>query len=257
MEKNHISYNQHIDFLISPKGISENASSIVPLGQFLSQSNGNWSPAPYVGYTCITPTYPNDILNLSTYKILLDIHGLLCQNLPHEVYVPAPSSALHMTVARLISGEVFKEKIKDGQDYKFITKIQDLFSSMPQYKSIHMEIRGISLFQQGVIAASIACCNTSDFEELMSFRDFIYTDVDLIPMGVERKRGFNGHITLGYIENMLTNIDKAYLTDLLVDINKKHISRPLPFQLTRAELRKFDNFLDFYRQEDWPFYTFK
>lgn len=78
---------------------------------------------------------------------------------------------------------------------------------------------------------------------------------ELIHLGVERKRAFNGHISLLYIEENLTDDDRRALADLLIAINDQFFQTPLPYNIAQAEVRKFNNFLSYYRQDDWPIYV--
>jgi len=66
---------------------------------------------------------------------------------------------------------------------------------------------------------------------------------------------FTGISLYFYIEENLSGKDRKMLADAVTDINKRFFSKSLPFNLTRAEVRKFDDFSEFYRQNHWPVYV--
>ncbi|ODA42410.1 hypothetical protein DSBG_0797 [Desulfosporosinus sp. BG] len=84
----------------------------------------------------------------------------------------------------------------------------------------------------------------------------ILEDAVLKQLGVERKRNFRGHITLFYLEEKLFKKESKKLAGAVADINRRSFANPLPFILERAEVRKFDNFSEFYRRDHWPVYRF-
>ncbi|HWQ43810.1 MAG TPA: hypothetical protein VN456_17510, partial [Desulfosporosinus sp.] len=134
--------------------------------------------------------------------------------------------------------------------------LNQLFSRISSSTSVKYEVKGLSVFPQGVIAAIVSPVTENDYQRLQALRDYLYTDKVLKNLGVERKRSFYGHITLFYIEEKLSGKDRRMLADAVIDINKRFFSTPLPFNLTRAEVRKFNNFSEFYRRDYWPVYVF-
>jgi len=258
MEKNFVEYLSQVDIALKAETIKEFVSQLKTFGKFQESNDGLWDPLPYSGYTLITPTFLNDTENVNTYWQLSDIREELFWNILFPGIVPAPTIGLHLTIGRLISGDIFAKKIMNSREEEFLLAMQQLFSetSSASPSPLKYEVKGLSVFSEGVIAAIVSPVTEDDYLRLQSFRNSLYTDEELMNLGVERKRCFNGHITLFYIEEKLAGKERSKLTNAVLNINKQFFSTPLPFKLTRAEVRRFSDFSDFYRQDHWPVYKF-
>ncbi|MBZ4653816.1 MAG: hypothetical protein JG781_1155 [Peptococcaceae bacterium] len=254
-----LSYGEYIKFIeesVNDKTLRRMADIVKPLGKFKLLANGQWVPLYYPGYTIITPTKGDDLVNIMTYQVLVEIIERLTGCLDLTKALPAPATALHMTVARLISGELFQKNILNGREQELLSGVNSLFRTAETFRPLEFEIKGISLLPQGVIAAMVSPVNEEDYTRLQSFRDYIYAHETLSKLGIERKRGFKGHITLFYIEDELIHSARKALAACLAEINKEYFSQPLPFKIPRAEIRQFTDFLAFYRNDKWPTYSF-
>jgi len=256
MEKEFKEYINFIENSLTKESIREAANLAGTLGKFSITANGRWEPVYYPGYTLITPTFGDDAENEGSYKILSDIKESIAGKSDLSKLVIAPDNALHMTVARLISGKVFEKNILGTGENEFLNAMRQLFSKLAISGRLRFEIKGISVFPQGVIAAMISPVYEDDYNCLQYFRDYIYSDKTLKELGVERKRGFKGHITLFYIEKELSAIEKQKLSEVIIGINGRFFTEPLPFYIKRAEVRRFDNFFGFYRKENWAAFEF-
>lgn len=256
MEMSYSDYIRLIEELVSEQTIRGMADIVKPLGKFKLLSDGQWAPLYYPGYTIITPTYGDDLANIKTYQLLVEIIERLTGCLDLTKALPAPATALHMTVARLISGELFRKNILNGREQELLSRVNGLFKTAEIFRPLEFEIKGISLLPQGVIAAMVSPVNAEDYIRLQSFRDYIYADETLSKLEIERKRGFKGHITLFYIEDELARSAREALAVCLIKINKEYFSQPLPFKIPQAEIRQFADFLAFYRNDKWPTYSF-
>ncbi|HEX9060207.1 MAG TPA: hypothetical protein VF941_08495, partial [Clostridia bacterium] len=233
--------------------IRQAALTVKTLGKFTKSSPFTWEPVCYPGYTLITPTFPNDTDNLDSYFTIIKIKGELSEELGVSKYVEAPSSALHMTVARLISGNSFRENLEGVRENEFIEAVKALSKCNKVNGGLKFEIKGVTVFPSGVVAALISTSYEDDYNSLQSFRDIIYNDTTLGRFGVERKRRFSGHITLFYVEDDLENEEKEKLIDAVTETNSKYFKKPVPFTIKRAELRRFNNFMEFHWDESMPF----
>ena len=256
MEMSFAEYMMYINDMLKEDAIREAVNSLKPLGKFTMSDKGLWEPVHYAGYTLITPTSINDCDNSHSYSVLLDVKKGLSEHINFSKCVEAPNNALHMTVARLISGEAFESTIKGINESKFLNYLKVLFSKLAISGQLKFEIKGISVFTQGVIAAVVSPVHKDDYLCLQDFRDYIYTDKKIKEFGVERKRNFNGHITLFYIEKELNIEEKKKLSDAIIETNKNIITKNLHFFLSRVEVRRFNNFLSFDREEDWAVFEF-
>lgn len=255
MELSYTEYKEHAENIISDEGIRQAALTVKPLGKFIKTSSLSWEPLYYPGYTVITPTFPDDIDNLDSYFTIIKAKGELSDHLDVSKYVESPSHALHMTVARLISGNMFLENIEGIREHDFIEAVK-AFSEYNKVKAgLKFEIKGVTVFPSGVIAAVVSTSYEDDYNALQCLRDIIYNDITLRRFGVERKRGFSGHITLFYVEDSLENKEKEKLIEAVTKTNSKYFKEPVPFTIKRAELRRFNNFMEFHRNENMPFFA--
>ena len=255
MEMGYSDYVRFMEEHLTGKEIRQSADKVKPFGKF-KMNDGHWEPDYYPGYTLIAPIGKNDVNNAATYNVLVEIIGIMAGCLDKTKALPAPSAALHMTVARLVSDEIFKDMILDKREKELLWAFDRAFKAYPSSGPLMFEATGILILPSGVIAASISPASEEDYRRLQRFRDHIYSDERLAGYGIERKRGFKGHITLVYIEGILTPGEREALADCLIRINRKYFSKPLPFTLTKAEVRQFESFLEFYCQDDWPVFNF-
>jgi hypothetical protein len=271
MEKSYQDYIRLENGLLSDKAMREAAHQMKTLGKFKKceindgeegseeiEEGGavEWEAIPYEGYTLITPTFFDDQNNEACYSRLKNIQDVilnlsLISKPAYKQFVAAPAEAFHMTLARLISDDMYTQRLQNTREDDFLAALSRLFEAMPSSGSLNFEVRGIALFH-GVIAALVAPATEQDYQRLQEFRDSIYNDPELTELGVERKRGFNGHISLLYLEEDLSGADREILAAQISDINQKFFAKPLLFTVIRGEVRKFNNFLRFYREEEWP-----
>ncbi|MDA8227514.1 MAG: hypothetical protein M0T74_07385 [Desulfitobacterium hafniense] len=252
MELSYSDYDKHVEHLLKEETIKEIATEVKTFGKFKKNSMGQWEPIKYEGYTLITPTFPDDQDNAGCYEVLNEAREVLLRDLGLPQIVTAPSSALHMTVARLISDNVFETRVKNSREQEFLLVLQQLFAQITSFGPLECKVKGLSIFPQGVITALVSPVTEAVYQRLQVFRNNIYQDKLLIDLGVERKRSFHGHITLFYIEEELSRHDKGMLAQAIININKRFFLTPLMFNITRAEVRKFNNFSGFYREDSWP-----
>lgn len=255
MKISYADYVKQVEHLLKENTIRGIANQVKTLGKFKKSNVGVWEPIQYEGYTLITPTFLDDQDNAGCYGILNKVREDLWEDLNFPQIVHAPATAFHMTVARLISSDIYETRLKNTHEEEFLLTIQELFSRISLLGPLKFEVKGLSIFPQGVIAALVSPVTEGDYQRLQAFRDSIYGDKVLTDLGVDRKRGFNGHISLFYLEEELSGNDRRILAEALIAINKRFFQTPLPFQITRAEVRKFNNFLNYYREGSWPVYV--
>lgn len=256
MEKNYLQYVSQTKSLLTPEGLWENIRRLRPLGHFIKDPEGRWQPLHYPGYTLITPVFPDETVNIKTYCILGDIQQILFRDLNPAKVVPAPLSAFHATIARLISGTDYENRMRNGRNGEFLNEMAAVLSDIPVLKPVKMEFRGVSVSPNGVIMALLDPATEDDYQRLIALRKYIYANKPLQNLGVEPKRLFLGHVTLAYIEDVFNWEDQKTLMELLTALNERFFQSPPPFEITRAEVRRFENYLSFVREDNWPCYQF-
>ena len=256
MDKTFIEYQQQIEISLTENVLRETIRNLRPLQLFIKDSLGEWLPLRHEGFTLITPTFEDEKENITAYVRLGDLQQLIIQKLDPALYVPAPVSAFHQTVARLVSGSEYENQIRGVREEFFIKQLKQEFSQLPQLETIKMEIRGIAVLAGGFVAAVISAVNEGEYQRLLSFRSTLYSNEVLQNLGVEPKRPFIGHVTLAYIQAPLTQDNQESLLKIIKAINQNFLATPIAFEIARVEVRKFENYLKFYREMDWPVYRF-
>jgi len=256
MEKTFCEYSDYIKNAVKDETIKNTMSSVGQVGHFMIDKDGVFKPAYYPGFTLITPIAGCDEVNSTLYGILAEIQVKIYETLTSHNCVKAPQNALHMTVARLISGILFEKTILGVKEKALLIALSTLFTEIPSQEGMAFEIAGISVMQQGIIAAMVTVGNEESYKRLQALREIIYSDAALCEYGIERKRGFKGHITLFYIEKELTSAEQATLSEMIIKINESYFRKPYPFYINSAEVRRFDNYLSFRREETWPAINF-
>lgn len=253
MEKDYSDYLKQTEEALKEVRIKESASLLKPLGKFFRNDHGKWEPMFYPGYTIITPTFSDDMDNFRAYALLGEIARKFIKRLDLPALIAAPCSAMHMTVARLISGDEFLAKVRNARENdELLAALDSVSRQVPANGPWKFEIKGLTIYPQGVIAALLSPSTEADYQKLQDFRNLIYENDLLKEKGVERKRSFQGHITLAYIEEELEAQEGMSLANRLIEINQRFSSNPLQFEINRPEVRKFENFLKFHRQAGWP-----
>lgn len=252
MEKDYEEYRSCINNMLEEDKIFEVLENVKCVGKFVLGEENNWEPLDYAGYTFITPPLREDANNLDTYRLIQTVKRELAKHINLDKAVEAPDNALHVTIARLISGEKYLSDLKDKNEKKFLQYFNSLFSRLIISGQLSFEIKGVTVFSNGIIAAVISPIERNDYICLQSLRDYIYLDKKVCMFGVERKRSFLGHITLFYIEKNLEDIEKEKILASILAINEKYFKSLAPFIIKRAEIRKFYNYLSFDREIDWP-----
>lgn len=276
MEKEFFQYIHDMSDMIQGSALRERIDRLKPLGHFSKGEDGSWKPIDYQGFTVITPVCPEDKPNALVYETLLAAKkwlmlatsgfqddGLIVQGggeskngAAEDSFVEAPDAALHMTVARLVSGTAFIEGNLEEQEDAFLDCFRKPGLQRPFPLELSFEVKGISVLPQGIIAAMVAPESSADYAELQRFRNLLYVEEDLSRFGVARKRGFQGHITLAYHEKTLSQLARENLLETIQSLNRELFPCPLPFRLHAAQVRRFNNYLGFNREADWPVFQF-
>lgn len=251
-------YNERISSMISEKSIRQISGQLTPPARrFTRGAYGDWEPIDHPGYTVITPTFVDESENISTYAKLGDVQHFLLKRLGVATNAPAPVTAFHLTVADLVAGKTYTEKVQNSKEQQLLQALSFVFNQLALDGEIRLQIFGLSLFAAGFIIAVVGAADASGYERLMLFRNAIYNDTQLRGLGVERKFKFTGHITLAYIEkDALSEQDRDHIANTLTVANCSLFAKPLPLEVVRAEVRKFDDMSAFYREEGWPIFNF-
>ncbi len=252
-------YNNRIESLLTETTLRQRAGEIKPpAGRFMRKDTGEWTPLEHPGYTIITPPFEDEEEedNVQTYETLRDVQQFILERLNPLQYAPAPEAPLHFTISDLVSGDTYKKRVDGPQEQSFLIALASCFDELNLRGAIKMNVLGVSLFLGGFVIALVGAYDEQSYKRLMLFRNAIYEAERLKNFGVLRKFKFTGHITLAYIESELSAKDRTRLAKTLVDVKERFFDNPLPLNVVRADVRKFDDMSRFYRCEGWPVFLF-
>ena len=120
---------------------------------------------------------------------------------------------------------------------------------------IRMKMIGISVFGTAIgILGSIA--SEQEYEAITAFRSGFYADNRLAALDVRLTRPFIGHITLAYIEDVLSEAEKETLSSVLNRLNREIESAELYFVIGHTGLRRYHHLAEFIREDHYPVFNF-
>ena len=257
MEDSFIDYNKRISSMRADGVIQQRSAQMIPpSGRFTIDKTGCYKPVGHPGYTVITPTFEDESANVRTYAKLSDVQDFLLKQLGVDKYVPAPVTGLHLTISDLVAGKTYRDTVQGGNEQKLLQALSSVFNQLTFQWPVRLQVLGLSLFSPGFIIAVVGAVDESGYERLMSLRNVIYDDPPLMHFGIKRKFKFTGHITLAYIEGALSEHERNNIYRTLKAGNESFFVQPMPLEVVRAEVRKFNDMSAFYRQGGWPLFEF-
>ena len=171
MEDSFIAYGQRIDSdLLAEAAISEKSGKTKsPAGRFRRNGVGEWEPLDHQGYTIITPPFEDELSEIKTYTKLCDIQHILLEQLTISKYAPAPVTTMHLTVADLIAGKKYEDRVKEAEEENLLQLLASIFIKLSLHGSIQMEVLGVSVFPSGFVIAIVSASDENGYKRLISF----------------------------------------------------------------------------------------
>lgn len=261
MDDNYHVYLNRVVKLVQPGTYIAQVQHIQESSKFKSDDSGIRQPAYFPGYTIITPPMQDDTDNQSFYQILQQYQQQLVEKIEPGLLVTVPSSSFHVTLADLIWDDAFLHAMQNPDfEGKLRLCFDDIFQQCRNLLTLNQplewQILGMMLMPRA-IGVCLIPKTESGYEEILQFRRAIYQNSSLIALGIEQQYSFTAHITLGYFGEITPDINRDRLCKSLGELNDQflHDNPPL-FISKRAELRKFDNMINYYRESDWPAFDF-
>jgi hypothetical protein len=107
------------------------------------------------------------------------------------------------------------------------------------------------------IAVCLAPQDENSYQRTLQLRRSIYQNPSLIGLGIEQQYHFTAHITLGYFGDISPQLDRDRLSNTLSELNQQALAEEVSAMgIRRAQLRKFDDMMRYYREPDWPVLDF-
>jgi hypothetical protein len=260
LDENYQTYLNRVMRLTLPETYKSQGQNIQASPKFQHSLEQGWQANKFPGYSIITPPGPEDQDNVSVYSALTTFQATINQALGPDLFIPLPSESFHLTLADLIWDSAYEHaktaNLEFEQQLKSrIAQSLQAFQPLSLNQPIGFEILGLTVMPRA-IAVCLAPKDEISYERILKLRRAIYQNPEVIAVGIEQQYYFTPHITLGYF-GRVADVDREALTQTFDQLNQTWISNPdKSFLVRRAELRKFDNMMAYYRQADWAAFTF-
>lgn len=218
-------------------------------------------PKAFPGYSVVNPPWEDDNINDKFYNNLQNWQLELCEQLGSKLIVPIPPPSFHFTIADLIWNDNYLEAIEENPEFESQLH-QAIAKSFAEYQQKIETNKGIIWRSLGLmikpraIMVSLVPKDEESYQRIIKLRRTIYQNSDLIRLGIEQQYDLTAHITVGYFGEDVgdrNNGKIGQLEQVLSQFNEKWLaSEDTVFSVERAELRKFDDMMRYYRQPDWP-----
>ena len=211
----------------------------------------------FPGYSVITPTQQDDPDNQNFYSVVASLQQSIMQQLEPGFVIPLPAESYHLTLADLIWEEAFHHAIEINPQFEsqLQTQIKASFEQYQAIKSnsqpIQWQLLGLAIRPRAIMACLVPKDQAS-YQSLITLRQSIYQNAGLVALGVEQQYDFTAHITLGYFDRISPKLNRGQLCVIISQLSDRLLdNEPAIMTLNRAELRKFDDMFNYYRQPDW------
>lgn len=262
MDDTYQTYLNRVARQILPTAYQSQLQHIHESPKFKALPDGTRKPAPFPGYTVITPPWEEDLENLEFYTCLKKLQDKLLQQVDPGLIVPLPPASFHVTLADLIWENAYFERQAENPEYEEELQ-QQIAQSFHKYQQSHHTSNPISwqllglMIMPRAIGVCLAPNNEDSYQQIKQFRRSIYQNRGLIGLGVQQQYHFTAHITLGYFGEIPPNLERDRLSSTLSELNSQALPQEaIAFCIRRAELRKFDDMTYYYREPDWPVLEF-
>ena len=253
MDETYQDYVNRVARLTLPDNYNNQLQNIQPSPKF---ERGQAKSFP--GYTLTTPQSEEDRENAAFYRNLAQYQQELLQELGSDLTIALPPASHHLTLADLIWDGAYREAIKENPEFesKLKTSIAQIFQqyrdSVDLTNKISWQLLGLTIRPRAIIVCLVPKDETS-YDLILQLRRYIYQNSDLISLGIAQQYDYTAHITLGYFREIPKDLDFDHIFKTMSQFNDRYLEiEPQILKVTRAELRKFDNMLNYYRETNWP-----
>jgi len=218
-------------------------------------------PAPFPGYSVITPPAAEDSANKKFYQQVKTLQQQLFEGLGNDFFIPLPSGSFHFTLADLVWDESYRQLVKENPNFDSELQ-QQIAASIKEYQAeannepIAWQLWGV-ITRPRAIMACLVPKDQQSYQSVIELRRALYQNAGLVGLGIEQQYDMTAHITLGYFDRLPDSLNRDRLCIILSQINDRMVESQLPeFTINRAELRKFEDMVEYNRQSDWAVVKF-
>ncbi|MEL6930796.1 MAG: DUF1868 domain-containing protein, partial [Cyanobacteria bacterium J06600_6] len=181
--------------------------------------------------------------------------------LGRDFFIPLPATSFHFTLADLVWDESYRQLVKDNPNFDKELQ-QQVAASIDEYQAesdnqpIAWQLWGV-ITRPRAIMASLVPQDQRSYESVIKLRRALYQSSGLVGLGIEQQYDLTAHITLGYFDSIPDSLNRDRLCIILSQINDRLVESQLPeFTIGQAQLRKFEDMVQYNRESDWAVVKF-
>ena len=262
MDETYQTYVNRVAGLSLPGKYGSQLQNIQESPKFKSHTEGKTEPAPFPGYSVITPPWGEESENTEFYSNLKAFQQQLLQQLNQGLLLPVPPESFHLTLADLIWEEAYREVVRKNPEFEEQLRwhIAESFQQYQQFADksspVQWQLLGL-MIRPRALNVCLVPKDEASYQQILQLRRSIYQNANLIELGIEQQYHFTAHITLGYFGKISPDLDRANLAKTLAALDQHWLeTEPQVLKIHRAELRKFEDMTRFEREPHWPMLEF-
>ena len=257
MDESYQEYINRVARLTLPSACAMQLQSIQHSPKFVAGK-----PVSFPGYSVINPLAGEDSANQDFYAQLETLQQQLLEQIGTDFFISLPPASFHFTLADLIWDESYRQMVAANPNFDQELQ-QQIAASFQEYQSesnhepLTWQLWGIVTRPRAIMASLVPKDQTS-YEAVIGLRRSLYQNSGLIGLGIEQQYDLTAHITLGYFDQIPDSLNRDRLCIILSQINDRLIESELPkFMIKQAELRKFEDMVQYNREADWATVNFE
>ena len=256
MDESYQEYINRVARLTLPSACAMQLQSIQQSPKFVAGK-----PVSFPGYSVITPPATEDNANKNFYHQVETLQQQLLQQLGTDFFIPLPAASFHFTLADLIWDESYRQVVAANPNFdrelqqQTLASFQEYQSSSP-HEALTWQLWGV-ITRPRAIMACLVPKDQASYQAVVQLRRALYQNSGLIGLGIEQQYDLTAHITLGYFDQIPNSLNRDRLCIVLSQINDRLVESELPkFTIKQAQLRKFENMIQYHREPDWGVVNF-
>lgn len=246
-----------------PETFQSQVQHIQPSPKFQPVAEGGIAPAPFPGYTVISPPYVDDSKNTVFYEHLQTYQQEILDQLEPGLLIPVPSDSFHFTLADMVWASAYRHACEENPEFeqRLQTCVAQVFEKsevlVQADQPIYWQVIGLFL-RTRALGVCLVPRDEESYNRVVAMRRMLYQSPELIALGVEQQYNFTAHITLGYFGEPAATVDRDRVAQDLIELNDHWLEAhdPQEIWVHRAELRKFDDMTRYYREPSWAILEF-
>jgi hypothetical protein len=260
LDENYQTYLNRVIRMTLPDAYRSQVQHIQESPKFKRVSGQDWQANPFPGYTVVTPCGADDQENVILFDRLTEYQSQVAQKVGLDLLAPIPAESFHLTLADLIWDSTYRHALRENPEFeeqlrdriaRSFQQCQPLSHGTP----IQFQVLGLIVMTRAV-AVCLAPTDEESYDRILKLRRAIYQNSDLMAIGIEQQYYFTPHITLGYFGDT-SQVESDRLSQTFDELNKQWLEQESQtFRVHRAELRKFDDMTNYYRDPSWASFEF-